>query len=175
MQSERRGARIKQWIRRIEWDLVVLFVLFGAFAYLSYEYEGETGQMPRLFLLTGALLVAVKFLLEHGEGPWIVRARALDASIVSGMGESADGAESDPRGSQTAGLIGLGALLGGFALISYVVSFLVAIPVFALGLGALLGTENYGRILIAAVAAMGLVYGIFGIIMNVPIMESALF
>ena len=162
--------------RTIEWDLVAFLLVFGFFWQQSYAYEGEVGQMPRMFLIVGAVCVAIKLAIEHGNGSIAAKARHFDASIVSGMAEEPETAvsESDDRFARTAGMIALGGLLLGFALATYLIGFLFAIPLFALGITVLMKPDSYVRIAVGTVILLLFIYVVFGSIMNVPVTESVL-
>ncbi|MFP8953390.1 tripartite tricarboxylate transporter TctB family protein [Natrialbaceae archaeon A-arb3/5] len=167
---------MRTWARTIEWDLLLYLLVFGFFWYQSYAYEGETGQMPRLFLIAGTAFAALKLAIEHMGGSIGERARSLDASIVSSMEGDTETPtpETSERIDQTTGLVLLGGLLLGFAAVAYFAGFLAAVPVFAIGVAALLGPDGYVRIALATVIMILFIYGIFGLVMNVPVTERAI-
>lgn len=156
-------------------DVILLLIFFVFFIHRSYKYEGTVGQMPRLFLISGAIFLSIELLIVVSQSDWADVARDLNTIVGANMNEHQT-EEEDENDVQfiNKDVILMGLIMLGSILLSYLIGFLFMIPAFSLAVTKLLKYDNYRLIIFITALLMIFVYVLFGLIINVPVTDGVL-
>lgn len=163
-----RGTRAVEWLRTVEWSLVlplavgIILAVLALSHFLETQLEQAPVQMSALFLglVFGSAVVAWRLLLEPtGRLGWIVAASAVITFVVLGVRESTTPDAVDQAGSVTLPLFFLAAMFAVTAMILPGVSgsfLLVIVGMY----GPVLAAVNDRAILELAVFVAGAIVGL---------------
>jgi hypothetical protein len=189
------------WIAR-NWELPLFLVGCVLLAWVATGYERSARQFPFVFLALGAVALSVELLLHALPDRYSAPVQRLTSGLASDIdvgeaeeedeeedADSRSGDEAETGIERTEGVAAdhknedgddLGLLLKAvlplvmFAVLAYLVSFLVAVPIYVFTVFYLVGTRNYRNALIVSLVLMAVTYFLFGEVMNVPVTDGEL-
>ncbi|WP_416841268.1 tripartite tricarboxylate transporter TctB family protein [Haloferax sp. DFSO52] len=174
------------WFYR-NWELLVFFVGFVLLAWMSTSYELSARQFPFVFLAIGAIALAGELVVHMLPDQYAEKIRRMTSGLAADM-DADDALDEEDEAAQTeaesaghdedeSDLWNLAKALvplGLFIVLSYLISFLIAIPVYVFSVFYLVGSKNYRNAFIISGFLMLATYFLFGEIMNVPIADGEL-
>lgn len=150
-------------------DVILLLVVFVALAYVTTSY-GEAGLFPFVFLVGGVLFMTVELVSHFLPGKYRESVRNMLTRELGEVDLSDDEEETIEEAEKSlTDVLSLILLLGGFFLVTHFVNFLVATILFTLVTGYLFGLRDY-RLVVLTVVLAAIIYGIFGQIINTPVL-----
>lgn len=189
---------IHRVLERLDADVVELLVAIGilvVFLIPALQYEGPLGQFPRVFLFAGILFLSIELFVLFLPNPYrdafqeftsgltddVSREFKEDVEERAAAPDGPTGVATEERRSDETVLSeesrNFGSIVGALAVffaLAYLFGFLLAVPVVALGIIYRFGSGNLRIWLAVTVVLVVMVYGLFGEVMNVPIMEGEL-
>lgn len=189
--SRNEPSQYRGWLQSLydNADVLLLLALFVVLVWLSTTYEESARQFPQVFLYAGIVVLGVELLINLLPGRYSATLERYTSGLADDMAlEDDEGAETGPdmsaptEESETTEdirkqLRRLALVLGlvvGYFLAAYLIGFLFATPLFVFATVFSLGSRDYRVAILLSVLFMLMIYGLFGELMNVPIMEGIL-
>lgn len=152
-------------------DVLLLLIVFVVLSYETTSYD-EAGLFPLVFLVGGAIFMLVELGSHFLPEPYRQTVRNVLTRRMADVDLTDEEGEGDPEGEDApirdVGLV-IG-MLGVFFVLTYFVNFLAGMVVFTLATGYALGLRDYRLIVVTVLLAI-IVYGVFGEIINTPVLE----
>jgi len=170
-------------------DVLLLLVLFVVLVGLSTTYEESARQFPQVFMYAGIVVLGVELLINLLPERYSATLERYTSGLADDMAlEDEGGEEISPDMSvpteehettenirqQLRRLALVLGLVVGYFLAAYLISFLFATPLFVFATVFTLGSRDYRIAILLSMLFMLMIYGLFGELMNVPIMEGIL-
>lgn len=176
------------WLYR-NWELVVFLIAFIALAIVANGYELSARQFPFVFLSIGAIALLAELIVHVLPDRYSNPIRQLTSGLASDIdvdvgdeddedddptSEGTVEVESESTESMNSLLVKAIVPLVIFVVLAYLISFLLAIPIYVFSAFYLVGTRNYRNAIIVSVFLMAATYLLFGEVMNVPVTDGEL-
>lgn len=170
-------------IRR-EWDLVALAVAFAGLSALAATYGGTAGLFPLVFLAGGLLAVTTELLMQFAPEPYRERFKHFNTGLASEMSslieEETDSPEESATSASTSNggatrwppLLTVVVVLAITSIVAALFGFLVAIPLLAVAVSAIVGSSGRRVTLLTVIVLVVAVQVLFGELLNVPTLEG---
>lgn len=169
-------------------DILLLLAVFTGLAVLSTAYAKSARQFPQVFIYAGIAVLGIELLInllpERYSAPLqrYTSGLADDMALEDEEEEPASDTSAQTEASEAAGstrqrygrLALILALVIGYFLATYLIGFLFATPLFVFATVYTLGSHDYRVGILMSVVFVLMIYGLFGELMNVPIMEGLL-
>lgn len=188
-------------VRRLvfeEWDILLIQFFFAAMIYQAVTtLEGTSRQFPLVFLAFGFVAITFELVVRLLPPAYREPIERLTTGLAADMGEEAEEAvkeqpdETQPGSEAEAAsrpptyaseemsknevIILTIALITGFGVLSYYISFMLAMPPFVFATFYLIGSRNYTHAAMTSVALLVFLQVVFADVMNVPIDTGVLF
>jgi hypothetical protein len=172
-------------------DVVLLLIVFSGLAVLSTTFEESARQFPQVFLYAGLVALGIQLTISLLPERYSKPIKRYTSGLADDMelGDESEEEYDEHDGGRTlsssesstdadeqwAELRRLGVVLGlvvGYFIAAYLVGFLLATPMFVFATMFTFGSRDYFLAALLSVLFVGLVYLLFGELMNVPIMEG---
>lgn len=167
------------------WDVPVLIVIFAGLLVLGLGYAPSARQFPVTFLAAGLFFLTFELLSEILPGKYGRTLKNLSEGMASDFEmemdeelkaqDDSDDAADENRSwvrDNRAKVLVMALNVVVMFVVSYLVGFLLAIPIFAAVSVYTVGSGKVTHFLVITVILMASVYFLFGEIMNVPILEG---
>lgn len=181
-----------------EWDILIILLFFGVMTWQAVTtLSGPPRQFPLLFLAFGLVAMTIELATRLLPPVYSEPIQRLTTGIAAEMDEEvteeleqAKEQEDETEASDTAASEGdrvadeltkrqtLGitiALVAGFSILSYYISFMLAMPLFVFASFWAIGSRNVLHAAITTVILLVMLEFVFAGVMNVPIDTGALF
>lgn len=157
-----------------DWDILLVtgFIIF--MIYQSMKLNTIPRQFPLVFLIMGLVAMLLEMIIRLLPPKYGDPIRRLTTGIAAEMDSelTEDEEEEEEEGEEVQEKRTLAIAIGlivGFGVLSYLISFLLALPVFVACSIFLLGEGDVKNTILTTIVLLLLVYFVFGDFMNVPI------
>lgn len=165
-------------------DLIVILLFFLGILWITQDYTEIARLFPNVIFGLGVIFAVVELVANVLPAPYREQYHRIFSGLTDDFDIEAE-LEAEIEGEtdlqkpaeereRRRRFVIISSLLLGFYVVAYLIGFIFTVPLFVfIGLY-LMGFKDYRAMLILAVFLVVVVYGLFGVLMNVPITEGVL-